>query len=152
MRRKSEIFKNLQGTARPDRRRAAPKAGQAPRMPAGLEPDVQSVWRRVLPAVVEHGVTPADTAALVDLCTCVVRLAQAEAAIAEHGVLVEGYRGSLVKNPAITVAMQYRAALARWCDAFGLTPASRAKLALEKPAAPTMSIRDELLATAMLHA
>jgi P27 family predicted phage terminase small subunit len=102
--------------------------------------------------VVEHGVTPADTAALVDLCTCVVRLAQAEAAIAEHGVLVDGYRGSLVKNPAVTIAMQYRAAVVRWCGEFGLTPASRAKLALEKPAAPSMSIRDELLATAMLHA
>jgi P27 family predicted phage terminase small subunit len=152
MRRKDDELKKRQGTFRPDRTKPARQQGDPLRMPSGLAHDVQAAWRRFAPLVAEHGVTPADATALLDLCTCVVRLAQAEAAIAEHGVLVEGYRGSLVKNPAVTIAMQYRAALHRWCDAFGLTPASRAKLALEKPAAPTMSIRDELMATAMLHA
>jgi P27 family predicted phage terminase small subunit len=133
VRRKSDDLKKRHGTFRPDRKKPAPKKSASLRMPSGLAPDIQAAWRRFAPLVAEHGVTPADTTALVDLCTCVVRLQQAEAAIAQHGVLVDGYRGSLVKNPAVAVAMQYRAAFHRWCDAFGLTPAAREKLAAPAP-------------------
>lgn len=140
MRRKPQKEKQLTGTYRPDRRgRVAAEAqtnSQVPRMPAGLTPEVQRAWRRVVPALAEHGLQPVDTTALVDLCVCLVRLGEAEAAITEHGVVVMGYRGSLVKNPAVSIAASYRQALQKWADRFGLTPGARAKLILPEPEDP----------------
>jgi P27 family predicted phage terminase small subunit len=142
MKRKPSKIKHLHGTNRPDRRGRVAAEGtksiDALRMPPGLAPEVQKVWRRLIPAILEHGLQPVDTPALVDLCTCVVRLQEAEAAIERHGLIVKGYRGGAVKNPAVSVAANYRAALLKWVDKFGMTPASRSKLVLpeQEPAEP----------------
>lgn len=87
-----------------------------------------SEWRRLTELLSARGdLSELDQAALADYCLCRVRLEECERLIAEQGVLVRGQRG-LVKNPALQIARQYRAALQKWSDLFGLTPASRGKI------------------------
>lgn len=72
-----------------------------------------------------------DQAGLADYCLCKVRLEQCEEDIGKRGVLIEGQRG-FVKNPALQIARQYRAALQRWVDFFGLAPAPRGRISVPK--------------------
>jgi P27 family predicted phage terminase small subunit len=99
-----------------------------PEPPAGLPPEALSEWRRLTELLSARGdLSELDQAALADYCLCRIRLEECERLIAEQGVLVRGQRG-LVKNPALQIARQYRAALQKWSDLFGLTPASRGKI------------------------
>ena len=92
-------------------------------------------WRRILPILDRAGiVTEVDGAALADYCLCCVRLAEAEADITTRGLLVDGDRGK-VKNPSAQLARQYRQALTKWVELFGLAPGPRGRLNIEPPAA-----------------
>lgn len=105
----------------------------APDMPDYLEPAARQVWQELAPELERLGLlTVVDGAAFADYCTCLVRLRQCEKDIAERGVLVPGKRGrgQMVKNPSLQAAREYRAALQRWSDKFGLTPSARASLSV----------------------
>lgn len=64
----------------------------------------------------------------------------AEQAITKHRLLVTGATGVLVKNPATTLARQYRTALQAWVGRFGPTPADRLRLEV----APKEEPKDEI--------
>lgn len=104
-----------------------------PEPPASLPPEALSEWERLTKLLFARGdLSELDQAALADYCLCRVRLEECERQIAEQGVLVKGHRGVLAKNPALQIARQYRAALQKWSDLFGLTPASRGKINIPK--------------------
>lgn len=89
-------------------------------------------WQRVVRLLRDRGdLSELDQAGLADYCLCRVRLEECERQIAEQGVLIQGQRG-LVKNPALQIARQYRAAMQKWADLFGLTPASRSRISVPK--------------------
>jgi P27 family predicted phage terminase small subunit len=69
-----------------------------------------------------------DQAALGDYITCWQRLRECEQEIETHGLIVEGANGARVKNPAATLARNYRQSLLAWCKEFGLTFGSRTRL------------------------
>jgi P27 family predicted phage terminase small subunit len=91
--------------------------------------DAAACWRSTVPELERLGLaTVLDLALLTELCVTWARLRETERIIGRDGVIVEGYRGSSVKHPAVTVAGQYRTALAKLMHACGLTPAARQQL------------------------
>jgi P27 family predicted phage terminase small subunit len=129
--RKPTRLKLLQGTARPDRERNEPKPlPLAPPCPKWLPREAKREWRRLVPQLEKLGlVSRLDRDALADLCLTVTRLREAEAKVEELGVLIPSGTG-WKKNPAVTAAAEYRKALARWAERFGLTPGDRGRLDL----------------------
>lgn len=129
--RKPTAVKKLAGTLRADRVNVGepqPSAAST-RCPRNLPESAKGWWRRVVPQLGELGLfTELDIPAGRDLVTIIARLEQCERLIEERGILVEGRRGGLVRNPAIAAANQYRAALQKWASKFGMTPADRAIL------------------------
>lgn len=111
---------------------AATRPG-APKMPPGLSDEEKREWKRVVPPLVELGIiTPMDQRALRDYVRCSVRLEEAERDVGERGILIQGERG-MVKNPALQVAREYRSALVKWCQLFGMTPDARGRMTLPEP-------------------
>lgn len=103
-----------------------------PDPPPSLPQKALSEWERLTRLLAARGdLSELDQAALADYCLCKMRLEECEAKISQHGVLVKGQRG-LVKNPALQIARQYRAAMQKWGEYFGLTPASRGKINIPK--------------------
>lgn len=137
--RKPTAMKHLQGTARPDR--VNPNEPQPPvasgYCPRDLPASAKHWWRRTAPSLKALGLlTVLDVAAARDMAICATRLAQAEVIIEDMGILVKGARGGVVRNPAIAVANQYRAALYAWLREFGMTPAARSRIDLPAPEEP----------------
>jgi hypothetical protein len=56
---------------------------------------------------------PTSVLVLDQLCTLLDELEDLEAAISEHGSLVNGGNGQLVANPALAAARQHRLAIAK---------------------------------------
>lgn len=151
MRRKTSKTKRLQGEKRPSRLKetAAERAASIgpPRMPAGLSPAVQRLWRRVVPCLIEAGlVNQLDELALVDMFATAVRLAEARAIIEKDGLIIEGYRRSKVKHPAAQLEREYRNALMSWARLFGLVPAARGRIVVETREEPELSLAEQLFA------
>jgi P27 family predicted phage terminase small subunit len=132
MNRKPTALRILQGN--PGKRplnKCEPQPAQASgRMPADLPKEARPYWRKLAPKLRRVGLlTELDVPALADLCLCLARARQAEDLVTSKGVLVAGDRG-MVKNPAIQVARDYRAAAARLMARFGMTPSDRSGLAM----------------------
>lgn len=107
-----------------------------PRLPRGFHPEARKHYRALVPILAEAGlVTEADAVALRDMCLCIARLEEAEAAIDEHGLTVPDGRGGVKRNPATMLAKEYRSALLQWARRFGLDPYSREGLDVA-PAGP----------------
>lgn len=113
----------------------------APTCPSTLPAAAKAEWRRIVPLLDEYNLlTRLDGRALADYCLCCARLDEAEQDITTRGLLIQGERG-LVKNPNAQIARQYRQALVKWAELFGLSPGPRGRLNCEPP----VSNREELL-------
>jgi phage terminase small subunit len=111
-----------------------------PRKPDQLEGDCAEVWSALSVALQDNGcpVRSSDVFALEDLCRCIARVRSLEQDIGE-GVVVKGSKGER-KNPKLQTLREYRQAMWRGFERFGLNPvdaqrlplASRAKTPREK--------------------
>lgn len=105
--------------------------------PAELPEAAHDVWRA---AVMDLGGTgymrESFLPVLTAYCQAVLRHAEATANINRVGLLVRGTNGPVV-NPLVKVEKDMAAAILRYADALGFTPAARIRLALEE--ASTMS-------------
>lgn len=82
-------------------------------------------WARVVPVLFGARVlSTIDRAALVDYCTLIARIDQAERDISRRGIWVQGDRGA-VKNPCVTALTGMRSALKYHLTSLGLTPSAR---------------------------
>ena len=128
-RRKPTQVKKLAGTLRRDRmniHEPRPPAANV-RCPPGMPRGAKKWWRKLAPTLADLGLlTVLDLPAARDMCVCFGRLEEAEREVTERGIVVTGYRGGLVRNPAVSAANQYRAGAYRWAARFGLTPSDRA--------------------------
>lgn len=120
-----------------------------PRMPADLPEGAQRIWRAVVPHIRKGtlGLTAGDGPMLADLCLCLYRLGECEAAITRNGIIVDGRR-----NPALLAVQPYRQAVANLSARFGLTPLDRAKLTAPQSEVEEQSITDILFAGALSEA
>jgi P27 family predicted phage terminase small subunit len=127
----SDNDKWLKGTGAKPADQTSPatrKAQGAPTMPADLPPAAKTIWRKLVPKLNDLGrLTPLDGVAVADMVLCICRLKECEDDITARGVLVAGDRGP-VKNPSLQAAREYRAALQRWSQRFGLTPGDRDRI------------------------
>lgn len=139
-------------------KRKLPKAGEEPtssladpEMPKGLSKVAQKEWRDVVPILREMKVlTKADGKALAAYCHNFSRWLEAEKEMERHGIMVEepvfgrpdeqgerdivGYKYK--RNPCNSISNDAQKIMKSFLIEFGLTPASRAKLRVEKPSAP----------------
>jgi P27 family predicted phage terminase small subunit len=66
-------------------------------------------------------------------CVSYARWLEALAHVEEHGIVVLGAKGGLVKNPAVTVANEALVMMHKFASELGMSPASRTRLKVETP-------------------
>lgn len=99
-----------------------------PHRPAWLDDGAVAVWLRTVPILRDMGLlTLADEAMLAGYCQACSRVAQAEASIAEDGLLFASKMGKRA-NPAVAMAAQARAEMKAFAAELGLSPTARARL------------------------
>jgi P27 family predicted phage terminase small subunit len=74
-----------------------------------------------------------DRAGILALGMCYHRMVEAERILLKEGVMIRGYRNSKIKHPACMVLKQSEGQYYKWCEQFGLTPASRQRLRTIRP-------------------
>jgi P27 family predicted phage terminase small subunit len=107
--------------------------------PAGLPADALGVWHRLAPDLITKRVLTAwdvDTFALFCRSTAIYNRAAAELD-ADPGVTTEGQRTTVVK-PQFRVMQQAAQTMMAAGARFGLTPADRAALKVDRGEKPTM--------------
>lgn len=103
----------------------------APTPPGDLQGEALAEWGRVVPELERMGlVTKVDRAYLVAYCEAWDTFNQARAAMREHGPLVEGRDGNLVKNPSAQVMRDAADLMLKFGSRFGLSPSDRTKLSV----------------------
>lgn len=101
---------------------------KVPPAPKDLSPLAQKVWRAELGALVRAEKIAAHELPLFkSYCSATARIDEAQALIAQHGLLIVGASGELKRNPATTIQKEAIALQARLAAEFGITPASRNK-------------------------
>jgi P27 family predicted phage terminase small subunit len=124
-----------------------------PAAPADLDDIAAAEWRRVAPEVFRLKLlTIVDTQPLAAYCQAYGRWIAAErgiAAMAEHdhkfaGLCARNEKGNLIQNPLVVVSREAARDMVKFAGQFGLTPISRARLAIG-PAKPASKF-DGLLA------
>lgn len=122
---------------RPDRiNTKEPKApSTGPRCPSWLSPDAKKVWRRTTKQLESMKIlSEADQDVIVAYVNAVVLYERATKIVDEVGVLVEGRRDGMVKNPAVQVQRDQAQLIRQLAGELGLTPSSRGRLVIEEAA------------------
>lgn len=101
---------------------------KVPPAPKDLSLLAQAVWRRELqPLVRAEKIAAHELPLFKSYCSATARIDEAQALIAQHGLLIVGASGELKRNPATTIQKEAIALQARLAAEFGITPASRNK-------------------------
>ncbi len=111
----------------------------APRMPRGLSPDAQKAWRTIVPALEEDGVLQDEDAISLELLAVAYSHAvQAQRIIDTEGLTSTGSQGQLREHPSLTTYRQSMVLVARFLDALGVGPVTRARLQIADHQRPEM--------------
>lgn len=109
-----------------------PKFVGDPECPDWLSEYGKEVWNRVIPDLIEQGVTKrVDQDSLCAYCEAVADLRTATEVLGRDGVTVQGRSGP-VKHPAVSMKHGAMVAIARYAAEFGLTGASRSKVKADR--------------------
>lgn len=127
-------LKVLQGE-RPDRMPRtpadAPVSAEPPLPPDYLSPRAVDVWNRLAPSLHRTSLlTEWDIEFFAVGCEAYSKWRRATELVNSTDVLIRGYRGSLVRNPASQVARENADIVLRWAREFGLTPSARSGIDL----------------------
>ena len=133
---KSNLTKKEIEKRKKNEEKLTPKSDNIKR-PKWLKHDTvaQREWRKIVPELKRLGLlTNIDTTALAIYCEAVSKYVEAVENIKENGSLVEytntAGETNMVKNPAIHVKEKHYKIIKDMLKEFGLTPASRASLAI----------------------
>lgn len=86
-------------------------------------------WGDVVPSLIAHGVlTAVDLPLVIDYCVARARLRQCEDDVSRNGITVVGAAGSVVRNPALTAAIQLRRLVLSYSSELGLGPSTRGSM------------------------
>ncbi|MBK3559323.1 phage terminase small subunit P27 family [Streptomyces sp. MBT56] len=103
----------------------------APRPPADLKGEALAEWGRIVPELDRLGLlTKVDRAYLVAYVESWASFNAAREALAEHGPLVAGRDGGLVKNPASQIMRDAADLMLKFGSRFGLSPSDRTRLSV----------------------
>lgn len=126
-----------------------PQLGR-PEMPPHLGAIAQDEWQSIVPQLELLGVlTRIDGKALAAYCHCYERWIEAEKEIAARGLIIEenvfshrqGKKGPVTvlvgtrykRNPAVSIANEALKLMRAFLIEFGMTPAARTRVRIEKP-------------------
>jgi len=124
--RKTRQQHEKQGTFNATRNNRGQLERGIPPMPADLAESAAAFWKPLTAMLDRAGLlTEIDGTACRLLCETLVVRREALDSIAALGVLVDGYRGSKVKNPAIAVYLNTTSVALALLKQLGLTPRSR---------------------------
>lgn len=124
---------------------AAP--GDLPDCPVHLSAAARAAWERLAAAMHEIGVlSTVDRAGFAAYCQCYGRWVEAEQKLQETPLLYKTQTGYVQQSPWLSVANKQLELMGRYMAEFGLTPASRARVAvvLDEAAEPDRITRVEL--------
>ena len=110
---------------------------EAPVPPKHLSFEARLEWERLAPMLVRLKLlTKLDRAALSAYCQAWGRHVEAEEQIAKASALAFTHNGYPIVNPWATISKQAVDQMARFIAEFGLTPASRTRIAAPNPEEP----------------
>jgi P27 family predicted phage terminase small subunit len=78
-------------------------------------------------------ITSADRVAIAAYCQAYSLYVAATKDLNHNGFSAEGRQGSVVKNPALQAQIAAQDQMAKWGSKLGLSPADRARLAVQPP-------------------
>ena len=120
------------GKAR-DRKKEPKPAVELPTCPDWLDARAVTEWERITPLLAELKViSQIDRAALACYCVSWSDLITASIAIEENGPMFQNDEGYWIQSPAVSQKKAALAAVLRFSQEFGLTPASRARVTTAK--------------------
>jgi len=146
----------LRGSTLVTRRREQAEAqGPAgtPRCPDWLDKDGQIVWRQLVPQLkAMHVLTRIDAHALARYCRLWGRWRKAEAFIDQHGEMYPikddaGKVKCLQQWPQVAIAGKLAQQLTRLEQEFGMTPSSRTRIQVGRPAAAEFDAKERFFDT-----
>lgn len=119
-----------------------PDRTRAPEMPKGMDKTAQREWKRIVPELQDMGVlSVVDGKALAAYCDAYAVWEMAVRDCKKYGLMIEVkfldkegelVIGDLKKNPAVAIRFEAAKVMKSFLIEFGLTPASRTKLKIEK--------------------
>nr|DAH06881.1 MAG TPA: terminase small subunit [Caudoviricetes sp.] len=119
---------------------------KAPSCPKWLEDDAKKEWRRLAKQMEQLGIlTEVDMAAFAGYCQAYARWKTAEEFISKHGSIVKTPSGYWQQVPQVSIAQQYMKQMGKFCEQFGLTPASRSRIIAEVKQGECIDEMDRLL-------
>ena len=102
---------------------------KAPECPDWLEDDAKQEWYRLSEQMERLGIlTEVDMAAFAGYCQSYARWKAAEQFISKNGAIVKSPSGYWQQVPQVSIAQQYLKDMQKFCEQFGLTPASRSRI------------------------
>ena len=137
--RKPTALKLLEGGKAPAKAKAEPKpSNTAPRRPAGLTRRARVHWDRLAPELIKMGVlTSWDVNLFGAYCEAMARYEEARLLVNKHGLLTDGQKGNLVKNPAVQIQRDSSLEAMRIGARFGLSPSERGAVEIPNPPSKT---------------
>ncbi|MFC5993541.1 phage terminase small subunit P27 family [Pseudonocardia hispaniensis] len=112
-------------------------APAAPNPPERLDREARAEWRRIVPELDRLGVLgKVDRAALAMYCDAWSRWVALARRLDTEGLIVTGYRGVTVKNPAWQLYRDAGAMVVQLAQQLGVTPAARQRLRVTEPEDP----------------
>ena len=119
---------------------------KAPPCPKWLEDDAKKEWRRLAKQMENLGtLTEVDMAAFAGYCQAYARWKAAEEFISRNGAIVKTPSGYWQQIPQVSIAQQYLKQMSKFCEQFGLTPASRSRIVTENNTDNSGDVMEELL-------
>ena len=127
----------LRGSWRAKTRADEPQPATAkPPCPQWLAPAAKREFERVAQELVELGVlAKIDMAVLAAYCQNYSRWAEAEAGIADQGLIVRSPNGYPINNPFISIANEAQRQMRAFASELGLSPSARTRIRID--AAPS---------------
>lgn len=136
---KPTAFKVIDGD-RPDRiNYAEPLPAESEvKPPTGMRAKTRAVWRRLAPDLIDKGVLTAwDVDSFAIVCEAIALRAECIKIVhdshhAEGGLTARGAAGGRIPNPLFKVIRDCNNDIARFGARFGLTPADRSRLSIDR--------------------
>ena len=128
-------MKVLKGTDQPCRmnpEEAEPEV-EIPKPPEHLNADAMAEWERVSVELYNLGLmSKIDRTALAGYCQVYGRWVEAERAIEQKGMLIKTTNGNVIQSPFVSIANRSLELMHKYLTEFGMTPAARARVRVEK--------------------
>jgi len=107
---------------------------ERPSCPRWLTAEARKEWKRVVPELDRLGVlTIVDRAALTTYCQAWARYVEAEAMLTQYGSVLKSNKSDYIQvSPYATISKQMALLIKAFCQEFGLTPASRSRISVNK--------------------